>query len=264
MARLLYNDEWFEEVSSRAHYEAEFETILEQEAGRLFENYYFVPFKRAVSSEYDPDTRKPDYALIHKEYREWWVVEVELAHHSLRGHVIPQVKTLANAQYADAEVEYLCARNPVLDRNRLGDMCKGRQPRILVVVNAPVPTWHDALREHRAMVAICQIFRSRMNQYVLRINGEYPRPGHEVLTRCVCDATIHRMLHVEAPGALDLETSAIVSLYYCDQETQWRRMDTAKEVFLIALRDHDLARGTTYEIIRQGDGRLIVRRALNP
>ena len=32
MARILYNDDWFEEIASHGHYEAEFEAILQHEA----------------------------------------------------------------------------------------------------------------------------------------------------------------------------------------------------------------------------------------
>ena len=261
MARLLYNDEWFEEVSSRAHYEAEFEKVLEQEASRLFQSYYFVPFKRAVSSEYDPDTRKPDYALIHKEYRHWWVVEVELAHHSLNGHVLPQVRTLARAQYGIAEVEYLCEQNPVLDKQRFEDMCKGSPPRVLVIADAPVPKWFEALREYRVAIAICQVFRSRMNKYVLRINGEFPEVDDEVLTTCTCEVSFHRFLRIDAPAALELDRQEPVALYHHGEETLWRRTDTADTVFLVAQCDHDLVQGTTYEISRHADGRLIIRKA---
>src|SRR5688572_1513008 len=108
MARILYNDEWFDEIASHGHYEAEFEVVLLQEAQRLFPNYFLVDFKTPVVSESDADSRAADFALIHKTYRGWWVVEVELGHHSFEGHVLPQVRTLARAKYGAPEVEHLC------------------------------------------------------------------------------------------------------------------------------------------------------------
>ena len=125
MARILYNDEWFEEIASHGYYEAEFEAILQNEAGRLFGSYHLVPFKTPVTSDVDADTRKPDFALVHKTYRSWWVVEVELGHHSLVGHVLPQVRTLAHAKYGAMEADYLCRQEPSLRKDKILEMLKG-------------------------------------------------------------------------------------------------------------------------------------------
>ena len=259
MARILHNDEWFEEVASRGHYETEFEKVLQQEAKHLFTSYHFIPFKVTVSSKEDADARKPDFALIHKSYRSWWVVEVELAHHSFDGHVLPQVTTLARAEYGQAEADYLCSRNPTLDKNKVIEMFKGDVPRVLVIVNAPVDGWAEQLRAFNARVVVCQIFRSRLNRYALRLNGEYPSENDEIVSTCECSQVLHRFLEIHAPAQLPLQKGEQTLLYYEGQASQWKRIDTAGKVFLFALRDHDLKPGKRYEIIRQGDGTLMIR-----
>lgn len=261
MARILHNDEWFEEIASRGHYEIEFEKVLRQEAEHLFASYQLVPFKTTVYSEEDADGREPDFALIHTSYRSWWVVEVELGHHPLGGHVLPQVRTLARARYGQPEADYLCTRNPGLDRDKIIDMFKGAPPRVLVVVNAPVDGWADELRVFGAKVAICQIFRSRLNRYVLRLNGEYPSENEEIVTTCECNQLLHRLLAVHAPTQLPLQRNERVMLYYQGHASEWERIDTAGEVYLHALRDHNLEPGKQYEIIRQGDGTLVIKLA---
>ncbi len=259
MARILHNDEWFEEISSRGHYEIEFEKVLQQEAERLFGSYYFIPFKATVYSEEDADAREPDFALIHKSYRSWWVVEVELGHHSFNGHVLPQVRTLARARYGLAEADYLSNRNPALDKDKVMEMFKGGAPRVLVIVNAPVDGWAEQLRAFGANVVICQIFRSRLNRYVLRLNGEYPSENEEVVTTCECSQLLHRLLVIHAPTQLPLQRDERVLLYCEGQASEWERIDTAGQVFLHALRDHNLRPGKRYEIVRQGDGTLVIR-----
>src|ERR1051326_3116272 len=97
MARLLIGKEWYEGVSSTAYWEAEFENVLLRRADVLFPEYFMVEFKTEVQG--DSDIGKPDFALIEKKYRIWWVVEVELAHHSFAGHVLPQVDTFASGRY---------------------------------------------------------------------------------------------------------------------------------------------------------------------
>ena len=261
MARILHNDEWFEEIASQGHYESEFEKILQQEAERLFANYHFVPFKTTVYSAEDADARKPDFALIHHSYRSWWVVEIERGHHSFNSHVLPQVRTLARAEYGQAEADHICSRNPALERNKVIEMFKGDSPRVLVVVNAPVDGWAEQLSSFDARVVICQIFRSRSNRYVLRLNGDYPSENDEVVTTCECSQTLHRLLEIHAPTQLPILENERVWLYYEGQASQWKRIDTANQVFLHALRDHDLRPGKRYEIIDQGDGMLVIRLA---
>ncbi len=259
MARILHNDEWFEELSSREHYETEFENVLAQEAHRLFGNFHLIPFKTTVVSELDADVRIPDFALIHKSYKSWWVVEVELGHHSLEGHVLPQVRTLARAKYGPAEAEYLCGRLASLSQEKVIEMFKGSQPRVLVIVNVPAPGWAEHLRPFGAAVAICQIFRSRLNRYVLRLNGEYPSEDETVITTCECSPLIHRLLSLHAPTQLPLQPGERVLLYYEAQASEWERIDTAGEVYLHALRDHNLLPGRRYEIVRQSDETLVIR-----
>ena len=259
MARILHNDEWFEEITSRGHYESEFEKVLQQKARNLFTSYHFVPFKVTVYSKEDVDARRPDFALIHTSYRSWWVVEVELAHHSFYGHVLPQVRTLARAEYGQAEADYLCSRNPLLDKDRVIEMFKGSVPRVLVVVNAPVDGWAERLHALDAKVAICQVFRSHHNRYILRLNGEYPSENDEVLTTCECSQVLHRLLEIHAPTQLPLQRDEQVLLYYEGQASLWERLDTAGQVFLHAVRGHDLKPGKRYEIVRQGNGTLMIR-----
>jgi hypothetical protein len=259
MARILHNDEWFEELSSREHYETEFEKVLAQEAHRLFGNFHLIPFKTAVESELDADARVPDFALVHKSYKSWWVVEVELGHHSLEGHVLPQVRTLARAKYGPPEAEYLCDWQASLNKEKVIEMFKGRQPRVLVIVNVPAPGWAEQLRPFGAAVVICQIFRSQYNRYVLRLNGEYPSDDETVITTCECSPIIHRLLALHAPTQLPLQPDERVLLYHEGQASEWVRIDTAGEVYLHALRDHTLRPGRRYEIVRQSDETLVIR-----
>ena len=69
MAKILIGDEWFDELASTSIYESEFERMLLQEAGEIFSEYVPVPFKTVVFSP-DGDA-KPDFALVHKQYRSW-------------------------------------------------------------------------------------------------------------------------------------------------------------------------------------------------
>ncbi|HEX5714800.1 MAG TPA: hypothetical protein VF179_01500 [Thermoanaerobaculia bacterium] len=257
MARILVGEEWFDELASTSLYESEFESILLQEARKVFSEYYVVPFKTIVLSE--EGDAKPDLALIHRQYRRWWVVEVEMSHHSLTGHVLPQVRRLARANYGDAEVAYLWEQSPDLRRSSLVEMFKGSPPRILVVANAPVPGWIERLRAFDALVAVFQVFRSRTNKYLYRLNGEFPSDEDvEIISTCRCWA-LHRFLKIDSPAQLEIKRGEVVSIHHETGTLQWERVDTADSVLLHALRDHPLEPSTIYEIVRSTDGVLSIR-----
>jgi hypothetical protein len=256
MARILLGDEWFDELASTSLYETEFVKLLFQEAGRIFPEYYPIPFKTVVYS--DDGDAMPDFALIHKDYRSWWVVEAEMGHHSLEGHVVPQVRSLSRSIYQESEAEYLCAHDPALDRARVHEMIKGEQPRVLVIANVPVPGWKEQLRPFNAVVAIFQIFRSRMGRYVYRVNGDFPSENNEIISTCRC-WEIHRFLKIDSPAQLQIRRGEIVTLYHETRAIDWQRVDTADAVLLHALRDHPLEKGVLYEIIRQSDGTLAIQ-----
>jgi hypothetical protein len=258
MAKILIGDEWFDEMASTSIYESEFEKILFQEAGQIFSEYHVVPFKTVVFS-IDGDA-KPDFALVHKDYRSWWVVEAEMGHHSLEGHVLPQVRRLARAEYDEPEGEYLCEHNAALDPARVREMIKGERPRVLVVANVPVPGWHEHLRPFDAVIAIFQIFRSKFNRYAYRINGEFPSENNEIISTCRC-WEIHRFLKIDSPANLGVERGATVTLHHETGAIEWERADTGGVALLHALRGHPLEKGVVYEIVKQGDGTLAIQRS---
>ena len=82
MTRLLFDGEWYEAVDGRSWYESDFEAVIEAHATSLFPDSHILPFKIAVESEHD--RKIPDLALVDHEYRQWSVIEVEMAHHSLK------------------------------------------------------------------------------------------------------------------------------------------------------------------------------------
>lgn len=258
MARILLGDEWFEELASTSLYESEFEQILFQEASRIFPEYYVVPFKTIVVSE-DGDA-KADFVLIHKTYRRWWVVEAEMGHHSLNGHVLPQVRSLSRAEYTDAEALYLCDQAPTLDRDRVREMIKGEQPRVLVVVNVPVPGWRERLQPYDAVLAVFQIFRSKFNHYVYRVNGDFPNENNEIVSTCRC-WDLHRFLKIDSPTQLGLKRGETITLHHETGAMQWERVDTADAVLLHALRDHPLQKNVIYEIVKQNDGTFAIQQS---
>jgi hypothetical protein len=256
MARILFNGEWFEEVSTTALYETEFEQLVMNHSNILYPDYIAVPFRQTVSDEFG--SARADFALIHSQYRDWWVVEVEMGHHSFTGHVLPQVTILANAQYGVEQAQALCTQNPQLEVSRISDMLKGQQPRVLVVVNIPRPDWKEPLARQDALLAVFEIFRSVRNQYIFRVNGEHPPRKVDAISKCHFDKILPRLLVVESPGVLGVATGSRVTINYQNGTTEWSRLDVKDSVWLTPINNNPLNVNKVYQLQRLSDSTFLI------
>ncbi|MFA5401121.1 MAG: hypothetical protein WC169_05490 [Dehalococcoidia bacterium] len=255
MARILFNDVWYEAISSSSLYEDEFEQIVLGRAHILYPGYFAVPFKKLVQS--DTDSTIPDMALIDLQYRIWWIIEVEMAHHSLQQHIIPQVQTLSKAKYGEEEADFLAAKNTLLDRHRLLDMVKGVQPRVLIIVNSSIPGWKEALSKYDALLQIVEVFRSETNHHIVRVNGENPTTVEENLVSiCHADRNMPRLLVVSSPAGLDISAGQKCEIEYEGGITEWERIDAKTSVWLSPLKRSPLNSSDDYRIVRDETGAL--------
>lgn len=252
MAKILYRNKLFDEIASTSLYENEFERLILQYSDLIFPNHHLVPFKITVQNEYG--SAQADLVLIEKNYSRWWVVEVELGHHSLNGHVLPQVSTLARAAYGIKEAKYLSNNNAKLDYSKLIDLFKGAQPNVVVIVNEPKPEWERALSKHDAIITIVQIFRNENNEHVFRINGDYPDPDSIATSICYLDKEMLNFLVIDSPGGLNLPENKKFKIFYDKKVTYWKRIDVTDRVWLMPLGNHPLELNKTYNLILMGDG----------
>ncbi len=256
MARILFSGKWFEEVSPAAFYETDFEQLVLDHADELYEGFLTARFKTTVES--DEGGAKPDMALVSRSYEEWWVVEIELAHHSLSGHVLPQVRRLSKARYGLAEADYLCAQNKALDVVRTQEMMKGKQPRVLVIVNAPCPDWVGPLNRWEACVAVVQLYQSGKNERILRINGEHPARRAEGVAQCYFEG-LYPLLVVDTPAILPHTPDGRFRIYHGGKLTLWKRRDTRDQVLLVPVGANPLSLELRYELMPHLDGSLEIR-----
>jgi hypothetical protein len=249
MAKVLYNDEWYEQLSTEALYEEEYERILEEHADSLFPTYKFVKFKKTVYSE--DGAAKADFALVHRKYREWWVVEAELSHHSFEHHVRPQIETLSRAIYGEEEARYLHAQEPMLDLDRMCSMVKGHQPGVLVIVNAPRNEWAQEFKRYGVLVTVLEIFRSRYNKYLYRLNGD--QPVETGIQSSVCTVELSRMLRLDSPGILPIANGEKIAVLFRSGVTEWSRIDIQNGVYLTSAKPISLNSRMRYELVELED-----------
>lgn len=245
----------FHALSSTALYEAEFEDILVSEATRLFPGSWFVPFHVAVSTP--SGHRKADFALIDHKYRFWSVVEVELAHHSLSQHVLPQVLDLLEAEFADEHAAYLVANESELDAASVRDMMLGAPPSVLVVVNEERDGWREGLTGAGANLAIVRVYRSSQNKRALLARLEQADLAADLLSRCSRDPLLPALWRVEAPGALPAGPHSEITIYMGGAASDWKRIESADTVWIAPLKGDPFGAVDSFDLRRGPDGHLL-------
>jgi hypothetical protein len=260
MARILINGEWYDEINTAAFYESEFESIFSQKIQQHIQpQFWCSKFNQTVESELG--TARADLALVDLSYREWIVVEVELGHHPLEGHVVPQVSKLVRGRYTMEHAENLARRDHRLDLSRLRQMIKGEQPKVLVVTNQSNQSWRNEIERIGASLVTVQMFRDFRDQLVFSIDGSIACLPENFVSYCTPDLVMPNWLCVASPGGLPTPANGEVVFLIDGGQTRWRRQDLQSKVYLEPKGRYPLPNSRRYEIIRQGSD-LILRKAL--
>ncbi len=174
MKRLLTgdccDDNVYHLVDPTLFIEADFEAEVVKVLSCLHPDYFCGVFAGTFLLE--GERRTADLALLHKSLSHWFVVEVELAGHSLEHHVLPQVRCL---RYG--EPEQSCATSLIRAFRGMGteqaDSILRYIPRFVAVVsNISDPTWMTALNAIDAQFLTVFVFRNRNGRTAHEIDGK--------------------------------------------------------------------------------------------
>lgn len=200
--RLFMDGEWFDALPPTSVYENEFEGMILGNSGALFPGFYCFRFDPLMVTPHG--AVKPDLALIDTEYRSWYIVEVEMASHSVTRHVRPQMERIDAARPDQGHSDWLADRHAELDRVRLRRLMLDVPHGTVLLVNAATPHWDDALRSLPGVQrAVVEVFRSRLNRTILRINGQQPHGLGQLVSHLLPgEGVLARGYKMEVPSAL--------------------------------------------------------------
>lgn len=200
--RLYHEGEWYDPLTPGATFEGEFEGMILSHSSKLFPDFHCFRFDPLFATPFGDV--KPDLALIDLEYRAWFIVEVELATHSVTRHVKPQMERIFTARPTEQHAEWLADRHPELDRSRLRQLVRDVPHGTVLVTNAPTPTWDDALASLGGVQrAIVEVYRNRLSRTILRVNGQQPQgPGDLVTHLRQGSGQLSAAYRVEVPSSL--------------------------------------------------------------
>jgi hypothetical protein len=263
MARILIpnpgkNNEWFEQVAPETFAEIDIEHQIILHAPTVYPEFNVLPFKLTVESPYG--TGRPDLIFISKDYADWWICEVELGYKVFKGHVENQVQIFTEAKYDYGEASYIFNKFSSLDFDRTLKMFQTIAAKVLVIVNEPKRDWIKPLKKYGAVLGVFEMFRSSRNDEIFRVNGEYPSLYVRQISKCFLHPTISRFLGILEPEELDLPKHGRIILRYNNCITEWERFDADGKVWLAPTGQSFLEENYSYEIFKQGDDALVLRR----
>src|SRR6266852_3921922 len=106
MARILNaaDGQWYDELRAVAYYvESNLENWILQHAKSIFPHHFLIPFKKGVLGKTTPATKRPDLALIRRDFSAWAIIEVEIERHEL-AHVLDQTRVFVEGNYNAPEM----------------------------------------------------------------------------------------------------------------------------------------------------------------
>jgi hypothetical protein len=260
MPRLLLREAVFEAVSQDAFWESELQAVLAVRSETVFPGFWYVPFQCKVHSEHGPP-HEPDFMLVEKEYRSWWVVEMESVRHSLVEHVLRQVKCFRDGVYGPEHTEYACARNPNLDPIRLSYLIDSTRPGILVVADKHRHRWEVELAREHVELSIFQAYR-RVDRadYIFSVDGFAPEGGSELLTKLRCDPFMPRMLQLRNPAVLEGPSGRKLEIFFEGELSAWILTLAEDKGWLQSKSGHVFEPDATYALVQTAQAILRIER----
>jgi hypothetical protein len=256
MARIFFNETWFSSVRSNSWDETDFENLVISNARDLFPGWIPAKFKADVTG-YEGVTKRPDLALIDPKYRKWCVVEVELAHHGLESHVLPQIEVFCSGFYNETHAHHLKRQNSSLDLDRTIQMMNGLTPDVMVVVDKPDTNWRKPLRHAGALLGVIEPFRGPNNEVLFRVNGDQPELPGETLSRCSRYSRRYWKIHSPATLPYSSRTDGLLEIRVEGLPVLWSRVNLADSVMLTAAAQGDALAGIRLvDIVSEDDGGL--------
>ena len=162
-------DNIFQLVDPTTFVEIDFEAEVVKALACLLPEYWCGVFAGTFLLE--GERHSADLALIHKSLSHWFVVEVELAGHSLNQHVLPQVRCFRYGEPDQTCVSSLLAAFGFLSREQASALLVYVPRYVAVVGNMPDPQWATALRALDVQYLTVSVYRNRGGRSALEIEG---------------------------------------------------------------------------------------------
>lgn len=258
MTLLIRQDRTYEQV----YYEQEshFLGIVKTELSKVLPGFSILDFSPLIIGD-EGLRRRPDLALVHRDYKMWAVVEVELERHSLDHHVVPQVRTFSTGRYNESHATLLHRRDSTLNLEKLCNLTAYSPPVISVVVNSRLVLddgWDVLESDYSARLTFLESFRSEDGDVIVSISGYLPtpRPSRVISLRK------HKMMNaLVCPRPEDVPAAIVddMRMYWRERPYTWPVLRTRDTVVFLAPGGFTVRGDRNYEVARRDETRFELR-----
>lgn len=219
----MIHDSRFEKyalIKSNDWAEKYFSTVVQKFSHVIFPNHYC--FKFEVDMFFIGNKVRPDLILIEKQFKDWWLVEVELERHSWFSHIQEQIEKILNAEITDKHQEKikqkLSSHFEILGLNenknqldRVDSLIKTERHKTLVIVDSEPKSWMNELQKGDARLMTVQVYRNDRNDHLIRCDTSLPSIDNQVVTYLnpINDKFFHNWLEVVSPHRLGKQSGII-------------------------------------------------------
>ena len=204
----------------------------------------------------DGDARRPDLALVAKDFSHWFVLEVELTSHSLEGHVLPQVRAFAYGNPQSDCISGLADRLGI-SSDQAKTLVRAVPRTVAVIANKRDIEWNHALRGLNTQLLVVSTFTTAAGQSAVEIDGALQAVSEHVgFARY---SAIDRSLRLPARTRLN---AGVIQLVDPDGAASSWRVAVGDGAIWVTKENGvpDIADGMQMQIVRTFDGRLSLRR----
>ena len=239
----------YEQVSYNL--EADFSNVVKAELSEMLPAFSVLEFSPFITGE-EGSRRKPDLAIVHRDYSMWLVVEVELDSHPLQSHVIPQVRTFATGNYDSSHADFLHGKDPSLDKDKLRNLTMYHSPTISVIVNSRSVLedgWNVLELEYSARLTFFESFRALDGDVIFSVSGYLPTPPPAGTIKFKKQEMINALICTR-PGDVPADITDEMEMYWGDSLRKWTVVRTKDAVLLFPQGGFTFRDDRNYEVRR--------------
>ena len=241
-------------------YESEFTSIVKTQLAKFLPTFSIVNFAPLVTGDAGV-RRKPDLALIDRNYAMWAVVEVELESHPLEHHVVPQVQAFVTGRYGESHADLIYEKDPRLNLESLRNLIAYVPPEVLVVVNSRSVLkygWSVLESDHSAHLTFIESFRSEDDDVVFALSGYIPAPQPSEIISLKKHMMLNALVCAQ-PMNVPAEIPDEIRLYWLDRPYSWRVLRTMDTVVFLPPGGITVREDRNYEVRQIGEGEFHLR-----
>jgi hypothetical protein len=236
--------------------ELHFTDIVKIEMSKVLPGFAILGFSPFIIGD-EGTRRRPDLALVARNYSMWVVVEVELENHSLDHHVVPQIQAFVSGRYGESHADLLYERDPSLSQDRLRELVKFVPPIVSVIVNSRSVLndgWEVLESEHSAQLTFLESYRSQDGDVIVSVSGYLPAPQPRPIAR-LRKQEMMNALFCSRPTDIPAALGDSIRMYWGERPHVWQILRTMDSVVLLAPGGFTVRPDRNYEVLQTDDGR---------